>query len=134
MAEIEKHNQWVDDVLEEGEIDDSKKENEKLVCSVEACKGKAFTKQFALMRHWAEIHEENVNLFECGGCTRLFRRAADVKRHALQKHNAEMKAVPGKEPVLCGSRELTTSCWLPEEGGAHSTEKSNGICSCGGQG
>ena len=62
MAAIEKNNEWVDDILEEGEVDESQpgKENDKLRCNVEACQGKAFAKPFALLRHWAEIHEHQV--------------------------------------------------------------------------
>ena len=39
MAAIEKNNEWVDDILEEGKVDESKpgKENDKLRCNVEAC-------------------------------------------------------------------------------------------------
>ena len=95
MAAIEK-NEWVDNILEEGEVDESKlgKENDKLRCNVEACQCKAFAKPFALLRHWAEIHEQQVRLYECEGCTKVFRRATDVKRHSLQKHHAEAKAIP----------------------------------------
>ena len=96
MAAIEKNNEWVDDILEEGEVDESMpgKENNKLRCNVEGCQGKAFAKPFSLLRHWAEIHEQQVTLYECEGCTKVFRRATDVKRHSLQKHQAEAKAIP----------------------------------------
>ena len=98
MIEIEKHNEWVDDVLEDGEIVESKKENVKLKCSVETCKGKTFARQFALFRHWAEIHEEHVTLYECSGCAKLFRRAADAKRHAQQVHQTDREALPINRP------------------------------------
>ena len=97
MEAIERNNEWVDEILEEGEVDKSEgqeKVNARLRCNVEACKGKAFTKPFALLRHWAEIHEEKVTLYECGGCTKVFRRKTDVKCHALQKHQSEMQAIP----------------------------------------
>ena len=67
MEANERNNEWVDEVLEEGEVDESEgqeKENARLRCNVEACKGKAFTKPVALLRHWAEIHEEKVTLCE----------------------------------------------------------------------
>ena len=93
MAEIEKNNEWVDKILEEGEIEE--KENEKLLrCNVKDCHGKAFTRPFALVRHWAEIHEKEVTLFECAECMRVFRRATDVKRHSLQKHQREHQVNP----------------------------------------
>ena len=84
------------DILEEGEVDESKpgKETDKLRCNVEACQGKAFAKPFALLRHWAEIHEQQVTLYECEGCTKVFRGAIDIKRHSLQKHRVEAKAIP----------------------------------------
>ena len=62
-------------------------------CNVEACKGKAFTKPFALLRHWAEIHKKKVTLYECSGCTKVFRQKTDVKCHALQKHQSKMQAI-----------------------------------------
>ena len=88
MAAIEKNNKWVDDILEEGEVDESmpEKENNKLRCNVEGCQGKAFAKPFALLRHWAEIDEQQVTLYKCEGCTKVFRRATDVKWHSLPKH------------------------------------------------
>ena len=81
----------VDAVLEEGEVDESEcqaKENGKLRCNVEACNGKAFKKPFPLLRNWADIHEEKITLYKCGGCTKVFRRKTVVKLHALQKHQS----------------------------------------------
>ena len=114
MVAIEKNNERVDDILEEGEVDQSKpgKENDKLKCNVEGCQGKAFAKPFALLRHWAEIHEQQVTLYKCEGCTKVFRRATDVKQHSPQKHQAEAKAIPinchNKFYLAPGSVQLAT--------------------------
>ena len=91
MDEIE----WSNGELEEGELKDrtqfpvpsiENKENQTATCNVKACKGKTFTKAFALKRHWREVHQKAVQLMECTQCTKIFRRNSDLKRHFVSKH------------------------------------------------
>ena len=93
MDEVE----WSDSELEEGELVDlikfpgemeGKENKQPLSCRVNQCKGKSFSKMYALKRHWKEVHEKSVQLMECTQCTKIFRRNSDLKRHFVSKHGS----------------------------------------------
>ena len=69
------------------------KEKGRFLCLVDGCRKKklSFDQRYGLLRHWEEIHCQEITLFKCtrqSSC-RTFKQPYDLERHLVKMHNME---------------------------------------------
>ena len=69
------------------------KEKGRFLCLVDGCRKKklSFGQRYGLLRHWEEIHCQEITLFKCtrqSSCW-TFKRSYDLERHLVKMHNMD---------------------------------------------
>lgn len=67
-----------------------------MACDVPLCNTQHFNTYRAYIKHWKNVHVQNINIFACNICNKTFNRRCHLGRHLRNVHKLKGNALATK--------------------------------------